>query len=434
MNTASIDRRHFLRAAGACIALPLLEGSPLGASEAAAPIGVAPGVDPQAKAKNLVCIGAFLGLHTPALYPTKTGLEYEMTQTLQPLEAFRGEFTLFSGLDHRAAGNHENWSNYLCGRRVGEPSLDQLVATRIGRSSRHASLVLSSGTDDGPPMSYSQRHVAVPAVDRPSVVYRKLFVAETETERRRTEYLLRSGRSVLDLALEEARRLQSRVGVSDRERLDQYFTSLREVEQRMVQQLSRLDEPVPKTDYRVPETDPLANHLALECEAIMLDLTALALHSNSTRVVSLRLPGLGHLFTIGGKRLKLNYHALSHHGQSPEKIEELVMIDVEHMRLLARFIQQLKEKKDSEGRSLLDRTLVMWGTGMGDASRHSNENLPTIVAGGGLKHRGHLAFQRTGSAQKDLLLGDLFITLQRQLGIACEQFSDASQSLDSFLA
>lgn len=428
-----IHRRHFLRAAGACIALPILESSPLRASQAAASRENAQRFDLQAKAKNLVCIGAYLGLHTPALYPTKTGRDYETTRTLEPLESLRGEFTLFSGLDHRAPGNHGNWPNYLCGRVVGDVSLDQRVAATIGKTSRHPSLVLSAGSDDGAAMSWSQLNVALPSIDRPSVVYRKLFVAESETERQRTEYLLRSGRSVLDLALAEAKGLQRGVSATDRDRLEQYFTSVREVEERIGQQLSRLHEPLPKTTYRIPEVDPMAPALMLECESIMLDLSVLALQSESTRVISLRLAGLGQLFTIRGETLKFNYHSLSHHGKVAEKIEELVRIDVEHMRILVRFLQQLKEKKDAEGRSLLDRTLVMWGTGMGDASRHSNEDLPTIVAGGGLRHQGHLAFQRTDSAQKDLLLGDLFITLQRQLGIDCNQFSDARRGLDSLL-
>lgn len=381
-----------------------------------------------------MCIGAYLGLHTPVLYPSQTGLNYETTPTLQPLESLRGEFTLFSGLDHRAPGNHDNWPNYLCGRVVGDVSLDQRVAASIGKASRFSSLVLSVGGDDMPAMCYGQPRVPVPSIDRPSVLYRKLFVAPNELERRRSEYLLKSGRSILDLALAEARSLQREVSSADREKLEEYFTSVREVEQRVGRQISRLHEPIPTTDYRVPEMDPIATNLMLECESIMLDLMALALESDSSRVISLRLAGLGQLFTIDGKPLKFNYHSLSHHGKQADKIEELVKIDIEHMRLFARFVHQLKEKKDAAGRPLLDETLVMWGTGMGDASRHSNEDLPTFVAGGGLRHQGHLAFPRTDSAEKDILLGDLFITLQRQLGIPCETFSQAKRGIDSLLA
>ena len=422
------SRRHFLATSGSLLALPFLESVGLSATNAK------PASEhPNAKAKRLVCIGAYLGLHTPVLYPTKTGPDFETTRTLEPLESLRGQFTLFSGLDHRVAGGHGNWPNYLCGRTIGDVSLDQRVAAKIGAASRHPYLTLNAGADDGPPMTFAQKGVGLPAIDRPSVVYRKLFVAETPIERQRSEYLLKSGRSILDLALSEANALRTAANASDRDKLDEYLTSVREVEQRIHRQISRVHEPIPETDYKIPDSDPIATHLMLECESIMFDLMALALQTDSTRVITLRLAGLGQLFTINGKPLKLNYHSLSHHGKAPEKIEELVQIDVEHMRLLARFLEQLRTKTDAAGRPLLDETIVMWGTGMGDASRHSNDDLPTIVAGGGFKHKGHLAFNPKDPTQKETLLGDLFITLQRQLGIPCDQFSNAKNGIDSLL-
>jgi hypothetical protein len=423
------SRRHFLAASGTLLALPVLESIGAFANDSQSPAESS-----DAKAKRLVCIGAYLGLHTPVLYPTKVGPDFETTRTLKPLESLRGHFTLFSGLDHRAAGGHGNWPNYLCGKTPGDISLDQRVAAKLGHASRHPSLTLNAGADDGPPMSYAQKGVGLPAIDRPSVVYRKLFVAETPVERQRSEYLLKSGRSILDLALSEANALRSAANASDRDKLDEYLTSVREVEQRIHRQISRVHEAIPETDYKVPASDPIATHLMLECESIMFDLMALALQTDSTRVITLRLAGLGQLFTINGKPLKFNYHSLSHHGKAPDKIEELVQIDVEHMRLLARFLEQLRSKTDAKGRPLLDETIVMWGTGMGDASRHSNDDLPTIVAGGGFKHKGHLAFSQKDPNQKETLLGDLFITLQRQLGIPCDQFSNAKTGLDSLLS
>jgi hypothetical protein len=423
------SRRHFLATSGSLLALPVLESIGLQANDSKSPSENA-----EAKAKRLVCIGAYLGLHTPVLYPTTTGPQFETTRTLQPLEPLRGKFTLFSGLDHRAAGGHGNWPNYLCGNTPGDVSLDQRVAAKIGTATRHPSLTLNAGADDGPPMSYAQKGVGLPAIDRPSVVYRKLFVAETPVERQRSEYLLKSGRSILDLALEEAKSLRAAANPADRDKLDEYLTSVREVEQRIHRQISRVHDPIPSTEYRIPDSDPLATHLMLECESIMFDLMALALQTDSTRVITLRLAGLGQLFTINGKPLKFNYHSLSHHGKAPDKIEELVQIDVEHMRLLARFLEQLRSKTDAHGRPLLDETIVMWGTGMGDASRHSNDDLPTIVAGGNFKHQGHLAFRSENPSHKETLLGDLFITLQRQLGIPCDQFSNARSGIDSLLS
>jgi hypothetical protein len=427
MTPTHLQRRHFLRAAGTAVALPMLESLP--AAE--------PATDPAAtaaepKARRLVCIGAWLGLHRPAVYPKQTGLAYETTTTLAPLEHLRGKFTLFSGLDHRAPANHGNWPNYLCGSIIGDTSLDQRVASHVGQMTRFDSLVLACGADDGPGMCYSQRNVALPAIARPSVLYKKLFAIDGD--RARTEYLLTSGRSVLDRVQEDARAIQGRVGSADSRKLDEYFTALRSVEKRMGRDLARLDDPLPRTEYRVPAVDPLENDALLECEAIMYDLMALALETDSSRVISLRIAGQNQVFTINGTPIRFGYHSMSHHGNDPDKIGELVKVDVAHMRLFARFLDQLARKTDATGRPLLDSTIVMWGTGMGDASRHSNEDLPTLVAGGGFRHKGHLAFPRTASATTDTYLGDLFISLQRQLGIDCQAFSQATRGIDAALA
>ena len=227
--------------------------------------------------------------------------------------------------------------------------------------------------------------------------------------------------------LEDARSLQRSVSGADKDKLEEYFTSLREVEHRIGKQLSHANDPVPKVDYKLPDADPLASNLLIECESVMYDLIALALQTDSSRVLSMSLRGGGEVFTIGGEMPRFGYHALSHHCNDPEKIAELTKIDTEHMKSFAKFLAQLKSKTDAEGRPLLDSTIVMWGTGMGDASRHSNQDLPVVLAGGGFKHGRHLNFQRTDSAEKDLLLGDLFITLQRQLGIECQGFAQAKR-------
>ena len=412
-------RRRFLRSGAALIALPMLESL---ASRAAAANG-AP------KAQRLVCIGTFLGLHTPAFYPTKAGREYEMTGSLQPLEALRDDLTIFSGLDHRAPSGHQNWANYLCGKHIGDLSLDQRVAKQIGEATRFSSFVLSAG--GGPTMNYTDGGVALPAIDRPSSFYRKMFASDAD--RKRTEYLLSSGRSALDQVTQEARSLQQRVSAPDKAKLEEYFTSLREVEQRIGKQLSRVNDPVPKVNYQLPEADPVAPNLMIECESVMYDLMALALQTDSSRVLSMSLRGSGEVFTIGGEMLKFGYHTLSHHGNDPVMIAELVKIDLEHLKAYARFVTQLKQKTDAEGRPLLESTIAMFGTGTGDASRHANVNLPTIVAGGGFKHGQHLAFKQTDKADNDLLLGDLFITLQRQLGIESHEFSGAKRGLDDLL-
>ncbi|MEM1441796.1 MAG: DUF1552 domain-containing protein [Verrucomicrobiota bacterium] len=181
-------------------------------------------------------------------------------------------------------------------------------------------------------------------------------------------------------------------------------------------------------NYELPGYDPVAPTLMLEAEGIMYDLMALALQTDSTRVATMFLAGLGQVFTIGGETLQAGYHALSHHGNDPDKIRELVKVEREHMKCLAKFLEQLKTKTDAEERSLLDSTIVLFGTGMGDASRHSNRDLPTLVAGGGFQHGQHIAGDP--DSDKSLLLGDLYITIMQRLGIEQDEFSNATRNMN----
>jgi hypothetical protein len=170
----------------------------------------------------------------------------------------------------------------------------------------------------------------------------------------------------------------------------------------------------------------------MEAETIMYDLITLALHTESTRVASFFLDGLGQVFSIDGRALGAGYHGLSHHGNDPAMIRDLVAIETAHIHCLAGFLKQLRDKKTAHGKSLLDDTIVLLGTGMGDASRHSNRNLPTLVAGGGFKHQGHIAVDAT---KKDApLLGDLYITMMQKLGMETGSFSNASRNMNQLFS
>ena len=158
----------------------------------------------------------------------------------------------------------------------------------------------------------------------------------------------------------------------------------------------------------------------------------LALETESTQVISFFLHGLGQVFSFDGKALGSGYHGLSHHGNNPAMIRDLVAIETAHIHCLAGFLTQLKERKNPEGKSLLDNTVVLLGTGMGDASRHSNANLPTLVAGGGFKHGSHIAVDR--SKNNAPLLGDLYITLAQRLGLEVDSFSNASRNMNQLFS
>jgi len=413
MTRTLLTRRQVLKASGISLALPALE------------CFAAPEPIDAPKARNIVCVGTYLGFHQPAFFPSQTGRDYELSTLLEPVSEHRGDFTVFSGLDHRAPNGHGAWNNFLCGHDPGTYSLDQRVADQIGQQSRFPSLQLSAGKSSRT-MSHTRQGVALPMVERPAVVYSKRFASARD--RARSEYLLRSGHSALDAVRDDARRLQKSVSATDKAKLGEYFDSLREVEKRMTRQIQTVDDPVPTTDYRLPDYDPVAPTLQLEAETLMYDLMALALETDSTRVLTLFIGGLGQVFTIDGRTLQAGYHALSHHGNDRDAIADLVKIEIEHMKRFNQFLTQLKSKTDAYNRPLLDSTIVLLGTGMGDASRHANSNLPTLVAGGGFNHGQHIAIDP--KAKDALFLGDLYITLMQQLGLEADRFSNADRNLN----
>jgi hypothetical protein len=412
-----VDRRQFLRSAGVAVALPSLEAF-------AAP----PEVDAP---RNFVAVGTYLGWHQNAFFPKQAGKGYDLPPTLAPLADYRDDFTVFSGLDHRALNGHGNWSNFLCGNAHNTYSLDQQVADAIGQQSRFASLELTAGTGEGTKaMSFTRRGVPLPMIQRPSVLYKQLFMSKADVVR--TEYVLQSGRSSLDHVVSDAKRLQKTLPAADSVKLDEYFESVRGVEKRMGRQLNALKNPIPQPDYKLPSYDPITPNLQMEAETIMYDLITLALQTESTRVASFFLDGLGQVFSIDGRALGAGYHGLSHHGNDPAMIRDLVAIETAHIHCLTGFLKQLDDKKTAHGKSLLDDTVVLVGTGMGDASRHSNRNLPTLVAGGGFKHQGHIAVD---AAKKDApLLGDLYITLMQKLGMETDSLSNASRNMSQLFS
>jgi hypothetical protein len=386
---------------------------------------------PVSKPKTFVAVGNFFGWYRKEFYPKETGKNYTIPKIIAPIADHRDDFTIFSGLDHRAKNGHVGWVNFLCGKNLGDYSLDQRIADQIGQKSRFPSLQLAVGGVEneggsiGGRTSFTRQKIPLPMMRRPSVLYRQLFVSESDKER--AEYILRSGRSSLDYVLDDAKHLQSNVSKADRVKLDEYFHSLRSVEQRLAQKIASVNDVIAQTDYRLPDSgsDPISSSMMMEAAPLMYDLMALAIQTEAAPVMTLMLNGLGAVFTIDGETLKVGYHSLSHHGNKPEMIRDLLKIECELMKYFNDFLTQLKEKKDAQGKPLLDSTVVLLGTGMGDASRHANQNLPALVAGGGFDHGRHVALDRN-----DYRLGDLYITLMNKMGVKATSFSNASRSLN----
>ena len=413
-----IDRRQFLKGVGVSLALPMMESWIPRSLAAAAPPG---------QLKRLVCVGTYLGFYQDAFFPQQAGADYEMPTTLAPIARYREQMSIFSGLDHRGRNGHEGWRAWMTGSATGSVSMDQLVADHVGDHTRYSSIQVTCGTPPGDArLSYTKEGVALPMVGRPSVFYQTLF--RSDSDKSRIDYLLNGNSSVLDGVLEEAQSLQRQVSRRDQKKLDEYLASVRDVEKKLQKQRAWLEKPFPKSDYVLPQFDPVSPELALECETVMYDLMALALTTDSTRVMTFLVPGWSQVFNIEGRRLSAGYHGLSHHGNEDKKIAEYNMIGREHVKRCGLFLDKLQAHRDADGRSLLDSTAVILGSGMGDSNTHDNTNLPTLVVGGGLPHGKHWAIDR--QAPNPRKLGDFYLSLMQRYGLEIDRFAGASHNLN----
>ena len=423
--STTLSRRTFLRGAGVTLALPLLEAmTPWRARAAAATAAAA------APPRRMICINTSLGLHTPNLFPEKAGKDYALTPYLEPLQEFRRDFTVFSGLSHpEVDGGHPAELCYLTSAPHPRAdnfkntiSLDQYAIEKLVPDTRFGSLVLSSSSSRG--LSFTRSGVPIPAEERPSRVFKNMFVDGTPTEIKAQVQRLKQGQSIMDTVGEEAKDFQRGLGKPDREKLDEYFTSVREVEVRMVKAQDWARRPKPKVDARPPVD--IASSVEVPARVrLMIDLMHLALQTDSTRFITFALNGLNAVPVIAG--VTQDWHNLSHHGQDPEKLAELKVVEIQQMKLFGELLAKLKGTRE-EGGNLLDRTIVMFGSNLGNASSHDNKNLPVIVAGGGFRHGQHVAFD----PKKNPPLSNLYVQFLRRLGAEVNAFGSGSGTIPGF--
>jgi len=410
----TITRRHFLRAAGIALALPPLESL-------AGPLRAEP-------RRRMVCLCAPFGLHPGFLIPEKAGKDYAITPYLDVVKDFRKSFTIVSGLCHPGmspGSAHQASASFLTGSPgAGRPgfkntiSIDQLAAEQIGDQTRIRSLVLSG---EGGGLSWTRTGAQVPAENLPSKVFAKLFLADSPDEVRDRARQLAEGRSVLDDVGAQAKTLQGSLGHEDREKLDEYVTSVRELEKRLAKDELWFKKPKPKVDAAPPK-DVTNGADLLGRTKLLFDLTVLALQTDSTRLVTIMLGGSTFAPPIPG--VTLGHHDLSHHGKDPAKLDQLRIVEVEQMKLLKDLLARLDAVKE-EGATVLDRTMVYLGSNLGDGSSHSIKNLPVFLAGGGFKHGQHLAFDPQTSPP----LCNFYVTLLQRLGLRVDKFGTSTGTL-----
>ena len=429
MRTSGMTRRKFLRGTGVALALPLLEAwRPV---RAAAQDAVAP--------QRMLLISNNLGVLPKQFFPETTGADYALSPYLNDLAEFRNDFTVIGGLSHPDVDGGHSTENCFLTAAPGPTksgfrntiSLDQFAAEQIGPVTRFPTLNLGVNIDKANrSLSWTRDGVLLPAEDSATALFRKMFVQGDEASVARQLHRLEERGSILDTLLEDTKQFRRDLGRDDQSRLDQYLTSVREVEERLVTARQWEVRPKPTTD-QVPPEEIQDQKLFFEKFDLMMSMARLALETDSTRIVTLMVDAFATpVFKLHPNQNTTDgYHNLSHHGQSEEKLKQLVDADHQQMALLRKLMQQLSDTQDGEKR-LLDNTMVLFGSNMGDANTHNNSNLPILLAGGGFRHGQHIAFPKDHNRP----LCDLYVTMLQQMDVETDTFSSSAGTLNELRA
>jgi BMFP domain-containing protein YqiC len=378
----------------------------------------------------MFCICNNLGLLPEHFFPKDAGRDYTLSPYLKLLEEHRADFTVLSGVSHPFVdGGHPSDISFLTAAPHpasssfrNSISLDQLVAERIGAFTRFPSLTLA--VNGGRSLSWTRTGVAIPPEDQASRVFNQLFLQGSPAEIEAQVREIDAGRSVLDVVADQAKDLQRNVGARDRSRLDQYFSSVRDLEHRLQESRGWANKPKP-TVKASPPIDPASPAQYMANVKNMYDLARLAIETDSTRAITLMLNSVGTpVVQIAGETITDSYHNLSHHGLAEEKLTQLKVIDQWQMKLLAELLSSLKSVQEGDA-TLLGRTMVLYGTNLGDANAHSTTNLPTLLAGGGFRHGQHLAFDRS----RNYPLPNLFVSMLERMGIHESSFGPSTGTM-----
>ena len=397
-----LSRRTLLRAAGATIGLPLLDAMSPSLSRA----------EETKIPRRLVAIQTNMGIMPQFFFPEKAGADYALTPYLEKLAGHKSHLTVFSGCSHPdMTGGHAADKTFLTGTPHPERggfrngvSVDQLAAEHIGNETRFPSLTLAMSNEGGPTLSYTRSGAPISPDKSPRKLFEKLFVQGKPDEIEANVEALRQGRSMLDFVGEQSKRLSRSFSRSDQGRMDQYFTSVRDLEQRLHAAEAWEYKPKPVVTAKPPEDIDDAREFVRRTQ-LTLDVVKLALETDSSRLVTLFVDT-----TV--------IHNITHHGNRPETVAELRAYEEAQFGALNGFLDQLASSQE-DGGTILDRTMVLYGTCMGSANSHSNVNLPVLLAGGGFKHGQHLAFD----TKNNYPLTNLYVSLLQRLGLETDEFS-----------
>ncbi len=419
------SRRTFLRGTGVALALPFLD--------AMLPAFARAGESTPSVPRRMFAICNNLGLLPEMFFPTESGRDYRPSPYLEMLAQHSYDFSVFSGVSHPDVdGGHPADNCFLTaaphpgsGGFRNTISLDQYVAERMGHLTRFPSITLGVNVSQGArSLSWTGSGALIPCEEKASEVFRRLFLTGSPDEIRAQERKLELGQSIMDAVAGQVNRLQRDVGPRDRERLDQYFTGVRDLEKRLGKAREWEDKPKPVVKVEPPK-DPATPREYMEKVRVMYDMAQLAFETDSTRLITLLLDSVNSpAIEVEGKEATDGYHNLSHHGKSPQKLGQLEMIDREHMKLLDGLFTSLKGTQEG-GDTLMDRTMVLYGSNLGNANTHVTTNLPVLLAGGRFRHGQHLVFDR----ERNYPLPNLFVSMLQELGVESDRFASSTGTM-----
>lgn len=419
----AVRRRYVLRSVAGSLALPAVTSlSPAAVGEDAAVLmTTGAGVG----ARRFVAVGNLLGFQLKQFFPETTGREFEATTLLQPLAENRHNINVYRGLDHGLRGGHFAVHTFLSGvlhheakhRRDGNVTVDQFIADEVGRQTRFASLTIGSegGIHGGCQLAWTRSGIRIPPITGPAALFDRLFVSDPQHVQAGKVKANKLQASILDSVMDEAKGLSSRVNSEDRAKLDEYFTSIRDVEKRLAARQQWAGSPKPDAPFEKPADRNTVHDLPL-----LYELMALALQTDSTRVATLEIGGS---FLPQHLGIEKSYHSLSHHGNDDDSISKLVTLETYQLEQFNKFLTRLSGITDGD-QTLLDSTSVLFGSGMANANSHTNTDLPILLAGGGYG-QGEFRDVRAEGAGK-IPLCNLLLDVAQKMGVRSEQFGTST--------
>ncbi|MDB4457373.1 DUF1552 domain-containing protein [Akkermansiaceae bacterium] len=423
MRSSLNRRRFFLTSAGASLALPGLSSLLAKTANSLATVHATQGAG--IGARRFVAVGNLLGFQQKSFFPSIEGREYESTILLKPLEPLREKMTVYRGLDHGIRGGHFAVHSFLSGvlhseardRKNGNVTIDQYLAEKVGNQTRFPSLTVGSegGIHGGCQLSWTRSGVRVPPITNPGDLFDRLFSNDSPKRRLERKGENRLQKSILDAVNDEAKGLSKKVNLEDREKLDEYFTSIRDVEKRIELRRRWADHPKPNAPLDKPSNKNTVDDLP-----ILYELIALALQTDSTRIATLEIGGS---FLPQNLGIDKSYHSLSHHGNKADAITDLIKLETYQIEQYGKFLARLQSIQDGEG-TFLDSTSVLFGSGIGSGNSHTNSDLPVIVAGGGYKHGDFKKVESKGLNK--VRLCNLYVDLAQRMGIETDSFGNST--------